>query len=120
MWLDHKAPFDYLYADEVQDSTQAEVILTHPPTHTHTHTHTRAHTPTRADLHSYLPTRTTCAHACMHPSARTPTSTPAQVTLMLVAVGGKASRLFLAGDTAQAVTAGVVFRFSDVRAAIKK
>ena len=34
------------------------------------------------------------------------------------AVGGDASRLWLAGDPAQAITSGVSFRFADVRSAL--
>jgi len=59
-------PFDRIYADEVQDSTQCEV------------------------------------------------------TLMLLSCGKDANGLFLAGDTAQAVTHGVVFRFPDVRTVIHR
>ena len=39
---------------------------------------------------------------------------------MLHAVGKKHNSLFLAGDTAQAITAGVVFRFQDVRDVVNR
>jgi hypothetical protein len=39
---------------------------------------------------------------------------------LLLAVGGDPTRLFLAGDTAQAVTHGVRFRFDEVREAVHR
>ncbi|KAJ1446663.1 hypothetical protein M885DRAFT_545628 [Pelagophyceae sp. CCMP2097] len=63
-WRDGRAPYDHVYVDEVQDSTQAEVML------------------------------------------------------MFAACGSDPRRLWLAGDTAQAITYGVHFRFADVRSAI--
>jgi hypothetical protein len=39
---------------------------------------------------------------------------------MLYAVGKDCNSLFLAGDTAQSITAGVVFRFADVRAVVAR
>jgi hypothetical protein len=46
--------------------------------------------------------------------------TQAEVALLLLAVGGDPTRLFLAGDTAQAVTHGVRFRFDEVREAVHR
>ncbi|KAK7235507.1 hypothetical protein SO694_00069047 [Aureococcus anophagefferens] len=45
-------------------------------------------------------------------------STQAELMVLALACGGDAARLWLAGDTAQAVTYGVHFRFAEVRSAL--
>jgi hypothetical protein len=45
-------------------------------------------------------------------------STMSEMVMLLHAVGGDPTRLFLAGDTAQAITHGVSFRFEDVRSVV--
>jgi superfamily I DNA/RNA helicase len=45
-------------------------------------------------------------------------ATQAEVGLLLLVLGGQSDALFLAGDTAQAVTQGVDFRFEEVRSAV--
>jgi hypothetical protein len=45
-------------------------------------------------------------------------STMIEMVMLLQAVGGEPRRLFLAGDTAQAITHGVSFRFEDVRSVV--
>ena len=42
----------------------------------------------------------------------------AEITLFVLSVGLNPDALWLAGDTAQAVTHGVIFRFDDVRSVI--
>ena len=45
-------------------------------------------------------------------------TTQAEIGLLLLALGSQSSALFLAGDTAQAVTQGVGFRFEEVRSVV--
>jgi ankyrin repeat protein len=45
-------------------------------------------------------------------------ATQAEIGLLLLMLGGQSDALFLAGDTAQAVTQGVDFRFEEVRSAV--
>eukprot|EP00937_MAST-01D_sp_MAST-1D-sp2_P001724 g1724.t1 len=45
-------------------------------------------------------------------------ATQAEIALLVLALGGRADGLFLAGDGAQAVTYGVHFRFEEVRSAV--
>ena len=47
-------------------------------------------------------------------------STQCEVALMVIAVGCHADNLWLVGDTAQAVTHGVNFRFDDVRTVVTR
>ena len=43
--------------------------------------------------------------------------TQVELVLLQVACGNRPERLFVSGDTAQAIQEGVAFRFSDVREA---